>query len=67
MKIKGGIMKKKENKTKNVSLKSKVKKQPLANIDIIKEKAYHIWLEKGCPENCDLENWCQAELELSIL
>jgi hypothetical protein len=31
----------------------------------IAERAYLIWEQKGCPEGKALENWLQAEAELS--
>jgi hypothetical protein len=31
----------------------------------IAERAYLIWEQKGCPEGRALENWLQAEAELS--
>lgn len=27
-------------------------------------KAYDIWLHKGCPKGCEMENWREAEVEL---
>jgi len=30
----------------------------------IEEAAYYIWLNKGCPENQDLENWKEAEQQI---
>ena len=27
-------------------------------------RAYHIWLERGCPAGTELENWSRAEHEL---
>jgi len=30
----------------------------------IQEKAYHIWAEKGFPENTALDNWLEAEKQL---
>lgn len=27
-------------------------------------KAYDIWLHKGCPKGCEMENWREAEEEL---
>ena len=31
----------------------------------IAERAYFIWEQKGCPEGKELENWLEAEAELS--
>jgi hypothetical protein len=31
----------------------------------IAERAYFIWKQKGCPEGKALDNWLQAEAELS--
>jgi hypothetical protein len=31
----------------------------------IAERAYFIWKKKGCPEGKALDNWLQAEAELS--
>jgi hypothetical protein len=33
--------------------------------DKIRERAFQIWLEKGCPFGRDIENWQQAERELT--
>ena len=30
----------------------------------IRERAYAIWLEKGCPEGCDHEHWFLAEQDV---
>jgi hypothetical protein len=30
----------------------------------IAERAYHLWLERGCPEGSDEQNWLEAEREL---
>ncbi len=37
---------------------------PLPNADEIAERAYHIWLERGCPDGTCTENWLRAETEL---
>jgi hypothetical protein len=33
--------------------------------DRIRDRAFQIWLEKGCPHGRDAENWRQAESELT--
>ena len=33
--------------------------------DKIRDRAFQIWLENGCPTGRDLENWRQAEHELT--
>jgi hypothetical protein len=30
----------------------------------VREKAYFLWIEKGYPENNDLDNWLEAEEQL---
>lgn len=30
----------------------------------IRERAHEIWIERGCPEGCDVEFWLAAEREL---
>ena len=49
------------------SPKTKNDSSPLSNVsnaEEIAERAYHIWLERGCPEATCMENWLQAETEL---
>ena len=36
-------------------------------ISDVASRAYHIWLERGCPEGTELENWARAEQELRAL
>jgi hypothetical protein len=31
------------------------------DLERIREKAYYLWMEKGYPENTDLDNWLEAE------
>lgn len=31
----------------------------------IRERAYAIWQDKGCPEGCDHEHWYLAEQEIA--
>lgn len=31
----------------------------------IRDRAYAIWLEQGCPEGCDYEHWLLAEQEVA--
>lgn len=31
----------------------------------ITQRAYEIYLKRGCPEGCDLEHWLEAERQLS--
>ncbi len=33
--------------------------------DEIATRAYNIWMQRGCPEGCDEENWHQAQQELA--
>ncbi|MGQ9371825.1 DUF2934 domain-containing protein [Azospirillum sp. A39] len=33
----------------------------------IRQRAYEIWLEQGCPEGCDHEHWYRAEREIAAL
>jgi Protein of unknown function (DUF2934) len=57
---------------KQSSLKSKTSsfkkrpaaQQPGASHEQIAGKAHEIWLAKGCPQGCDLENWLEAEQQL---
>jgi 3-mercaptopyruvate sulfurtransferase SseA len=40
----------------------------VVNVDTqfqIAERAYFIWKQKGCPDGKALDNWLQAEAELS--
>jgi hypothetical protein len=30
----------------------------------IADRAYHLWVERGCPEGSDQQNWLEAEREL---
>ena len=30
----------------------------------IAKRAYELWLSRGCPDNFELENWCDAERAL---
>jgi hypothetical protein len=32
---------------------------------LIRERAYAIWIERGRPEGCNVENWIAAERELT--
>lgn len=34
------------------------------DLEKIRERAYFLWIEKGYPENTDLENWLEAEKQL---
>lgn len=34
---------------------------------VIRDRAYYIWLESGCPQGRDQEHWCQAEQEIKGL
>jgi hypothetical protein len=34
------------------------------DLERIREKAYFLWIEKGYPENNDLDNWLEAEKQL---
>jgi hypothetical protein len=34
---------------------------------LIRERAYEIWIERGRPAECDVENWIAAERELAAL
>lgn len=38
-----------------------VKSAPLPTHDRIAERAYEIWLTKGCPANNEVSNWLEAE------
>ncbi|WP_448187502.1 DUF2934 domain-containing protein [Azospirillum sp. sgz301742] len=31
----------------------------------IRDRAYAIWQEQGCPEGCDYEHWLKAEQEVA--
>ncbi|HYG85191.1 MAG TPA: DUF2934 domain-containing protein [Azospirillum sp.] len=31
----------------------------------IRERAYAIWQEEGCPEGCDYQHWVRAEKEIA--
>jgi hypothetical protein len=45
-----------------------LQQEKFVNADIrfqISERAYFIWKQKGCPEGKALENWLEAEAELS--
>lgn len=37
---------------------------PAVGRDQIAERAYELWLEQGCPEGRDLDNWLEAERQL---
>lgn len=37
--------------------------QSITSADVA-TRAYHIWLERGCPSETELENWARAEQEL---
>jgi hypothetical protein len=37
----------------------------LDNEQRIRDRAYAIWLEQGCPEGCDYEHWLIAEQEVA--
>ena len=39
--------------------------RPLPTHDQIARRAYEIWLQSGCVSGRDVENWTQAERELS--
>ena len=34
---------------------------------MIRDRAYYIWMESGCPQGCDQEHWSMAELEIKGL
>lgn len=34
------------------------------DLEKIRERAYFLWVEKGYPENTDLDNWLEAEKQL---
>jgi hypothetical protein len=38
--------------------------RPIITHDVISNRAYALWMEKGCPDGCEYENWFQAENEL---
>jgi Protein of unknown function (DUF2934) len=45
-----------------------LRRRNVVNVDTqfqIAERAYFIWKQKGCPEGKALDNWLQAEAELS--
>lgn len=31
----------------------------------IRDRAYAIWLEQGCPDGCDGDHWLQAERDIA--
>ncbi|MBP2227588.1 hypothetical protein J2847_000868 [Azospirillum agricola] len=31
----------------------------------IRDRAYAIWLEQGCPDGCDADHWLQAERDVA--
>ncbi len=33
----------------------------------ISRRAYELWKEQGCPRNCDLAIWLEAEAELQAI
>ena len=35
--------------------------------DVISDRAYELWLERGCPEGSPEEDWYRAERELGIV
>jgi hypothetical protein len=38
---------------------------PVAQVDDkVAIRAYEIWMERGCPENTELEDWYKAEAEI---
>ena len=40
--------------------------QAFSSTDVA-SRAYHIWLDRGCPEGTELENWILAEQELGAM
>jgi Protein of unknown function (DUF2934) len=45
-----------------------LQRRNVVNVDTrfqIAERAYFIWKQKGCPDGKALDNWLQAEAELS--
>jgi hypothetical protein len=40
--------------------------RPLPSRDQISRRAYEIWIQTGCCDGRDDENWLQAERELSV-
>lgn len=39
---------------------------PQISEDQIRERAYYIWQQTGCPTGSELENWLRAEAELRL-
>ncbi len=54
--------KKQTSKTRSKKKNPSVSKN--TDIEKIRDKAYFLWAEKGCPENTDLDNWLEAENQL---
>ena len=51
---------------KPVKSAAPVKAASLTEADVA-TRAYHIWLEQGCPEGSTLSNWLQAEQDLRAM
>ena len=39
---------------------------PMPSEEAVRLRAYHIWLESGCAAGQEVENWLQAERELTL-
>ena len=41
--------------------------EPVVTHEAIASRARELWLEQGCPENCDEAIWLEAEAELRAI
>ncbi len=50
--------------TKHTAIKRKLSTRPPIEVEKISERAYLMWLERGCTHGFDTEDWLKAEYEL---
>src|SRR6187397_2466754 len=51
-------------KAKNISPLNSNSPQPPATREQIQALAHAIWIDRGCPQGCDVEIWLEAERQL---
>ena len=47
-----------------LKLRVNTTERPIITHEEISRRAYTLWMEKGCPDGTDEENWFRAENEL---